>query len=50
MQVVNLSASWLLDLVSETEVTFASLLWGYNLNVVHVDLVNSVVEFSSKQI
>jgi hypothetical protein len=50
MEVINLSALWLLDLICKTEVAFASLLWRNNLGVVHVDLVNSVVELSALQV
>lgn len=47
VQVIDLSASRLVDLFSQSEVTLASLLWGDDLSVIHVDLVHSVVEFGT---
>lgn len=47
VQVIDLSASRLVDLFSQSEVTLASLLWGDDLGVIHVDLVHSVVELGA---
>lgn len=49
VKVINLSASWLVNLFSQSEVTFTSLLRRDDLNVVHVDLVDSVVELGTIQ-
>ena len=43
MSIINYSALWLRDLVSHVEVLGASLLYGYNFVVVHVNLIYSVV-------
>lgn len=50
MEVVNLSCLWLLDLICELEMSLASLLRGNNLGVIHVNLVNTIVELSAIQL
>ena len=48
MMVIYLSASWLLNLVNQCEMISALFLWRNNLNIVHVDLIYSIVEFIAK--
>lgn len=50
VQVINVSALWLVDLVSHLEVTLAGLLRRDNGFTVHVDLVDSVVELVAVQL
>jgi hypothetical protein len=47
VQVVDISALWLFNLISIGEVRLSHLLWGHNLGVVHVNLVHSVVMLRS---
>lgn len=47
VQVIYLTALWLLDLISHVEVIGACLLCRDNFGAVHVDLIDSVIEFVS---
>ena len=45
--VIECSGLGLFHLVGQSEVGLASLLWRYDLDVVHADLVHSVIVLSS---
>lgn len=47
VQVIHLTTLWLLDLISHVEVIGACLLCRNNFGAVHVDLIDSVIEFVS---